>query len=295
MCIKKNINPLIGITIILVISIPIILYLIGLTSSFLESEIFKIGEDFQKKDIRYFYKNDYHPILERKSTYDCDSEINVSFLEKTVFINTKCNVVSPFSAIEAFLAVARGTIEIDGIIYYSGANQEDDEKEAFRKRLESIAYPFIAMAEGEEKIETQPMEETNLCFLPCLDGSPPSSFDVLDVIYNPDRNYLSNLFDNYSGEEFQKLVVSSNYSLKAYYEKMEERFEWRYLLGQFDTGKFALKITFDKPIKEIKCQRDDIEPLDEISPFDCEVDEIDEKSFEVKGFASGLDKLIVLW
>ena len=150
------------------------------------------------------------------------------------------------------------------------------------------------VSEGEE-ITEEITEKTSLCFLPCLDGLPPSSFDVLSVDYSPSRNYLFSLFDNYNGEEFKKLVVSSNYSLKFYYEKMEKEFEWRYLLGQFDTGKFNLQITFDKPIKEIKCEREDIEPLNEIPPFDCEVNEIDEKSFEVKGFASGLDKLIAIW
>ena len=80
-----------------------------------------------------------------------------------------------------------------------------------------------------------------------------------------------------------------------YYENMKEKFEWRYLLNQFDVGKFNLKIIFDKPIKEIKCEREDIEPLDKIHSFDCEVNKIDERSFEVKGFATGLDKLIAIW
>ena len=289
---KKNIPPLIGIMIILVISIPMILYLIGLTNSL--EEIPKIGEEFPKKDIKYFFGNDYYPILEEESTFDCDLEMNISTVEKTVSLSTKCNVTPPFSAIEAFLAVVRGNIETEGVTYYSGVDKNDNEEEVIKKRLETIDYPFFVVSEGEE-ITEEITKETSLCFLPCLDGLPPFSFDVLSVSYSPNRNYLSNLFDNYDEEEFKKLVVSSNYSLEFYYENMEEKFEWRYLLGQFDVGKFNLQITFDKPIKEIKCEREDIEPLDEIHPFDCEVNKIDEKSFEVRGFATGLDKLIVLW
>ncbi len=285
---KKNIPPFIGIIIILVISIPMILYLIGLASSF--EEISKTEDGLQKKDIKYFFGNDYYPILEEESTYDCDLEMDISTVEKTVSLNIKCNVTPPFSAIEAFLAVVRGDIETKGVIYYSGVDENDDEKEAIKKRLEIIDYPFFAVSEEEEITE-----ETSLCFLPCIDGLPPSSFDVLNVDYSPSRNYLSNLFDNYDEEEFKKLIVSSNYSLEFYYENMEEKFEWRYLFGQFDVGEFNLEITFDKPIKEIKCEREDIEPLNKIPLFDCEVDKIDEKSFSVKGFATGLDKLIAIW
>ena len=269
---KKNIPPFIGIIIILVISIPMILYLIGLTSSF--EEIFKIEDGFQKKDIKYFFGNDYYPILEEESTYDCDLEMDISTVEKTVSLSTKCDVTPPFSAIEAFLAVVRGNIETKGVTYYSGVDENDDEKEAIKKRLEIIDYPFFAVSEEEEITE-----ETSLCFLPCIDGLPPSSFDVLSIDYSPSRNYLSRLFDNYDEEEFKKLVVSSDYSLEFYYENMEEKFEWRYLFGQFDVGEFNLEITFDKPIKEIKCEREDIEPLNEIPLFDCEVDKINEKSF----------------
>ena len=285
---KKNIPPLIGITIILVISVPMILYFIGLTSPL--EEIPKIGQGFPKKDIKYFFGNDYYPILEEESTYDCDLEMDISTVEKTVFLDTKCKVTPPFSAIEAFLAVVRGNIETKGVTYYSGVDENDDQKEAIKKRLEIIDYPFFAVSEEEEITE-----ETSLCFLPCLDDLPPSSFDVLTVDYSPSRNYLSKLFDNYDEEEFKKLIVSSNYSLEFYYENMEEKFEWRYLFGQFDVGKFNLEITFDKPIKEIKCEREDIEPLNKIPSFNCEVDKIDEKSFNVKGFATGLDKLIATW
>ena len=289
---KKNIPPFIGIIIILVISIPMILYLIGLTSltSPLE-EIFKTEEEFPKKDIKYFFGNDYYPILEEESTYDCHLEMDISTVKKTVFLNIKCKVTPPFSAIEAFLAVVRGNIETEGVTYYSGVDENDDEKEAIKKRLEIIDYSFFVVSEEEEIIE----EETSLCFLPCLDGLPPSSFDVLSVDYSPSRNHLSRLFDNYDEEEFKKLIVFSNYSLEFYYENMEEEFEWRYLFGQFDVSKFNLEITFDKPIKEIKCEREDVEPLNKIPPFDCEVNKIDEKSFEVKGFATGLDKLIAIW
>jgi hypothetical protein len=252
---KKNIPPFIGIMIILVISIPMILYLIGLTCSF--EEIPKIEEEFPKKDIKYFFGNDYYPILEEESTYDCDLEMDVFTVEKRVSLNTTCKVTPPFSAIEAFLAVVRGNIETKGVIYYSGVDEDDDEKEAIKKRLGMIDYPFFAVSEGEEITEEG---ETSLCFLPCIDGLPPSSFDVLSVDYSPSRNYLSNLFDNYDEEEFKKLIVSSNYFIEFYYENMEERFEWRYLFGQFDVGKFNLEITFDKPIKEIKCEREDIEP-----------------------------------
>jgi hypothetical protein len=295
MCIKKNINPFIGITIVLIISVPLIFYLIGLVSSLSIVEVPKIGENFAKKDIKYFYGNDYYPILEKESTYDCDFKMDISTVEKTVSLDTKCNVTPPFSTIEAFLAVVRGDIETKGVTYYSGVDKNDNEEESLKKRLEIIDYPFISVVGEEEEQFTGEERTTSLCFLPCLDGLPPSSFDVLDVSYNPDRNYLSNLFDNYDEEEFKKLVISSNYSLEFYYENMDKSFEWRYLLGQFDTGKFNLQITFDKPIKEIKCERDDIKPIDEISPFDCEVDKIDEKSFKVKGFATGLDKLIALW
>ena len=56
-----------------------ILYLIGLTSltNPLE-EIFKTEEEFPKKDIKYFFGNDYYPILEEESTYDCDLEMDIS-------------------------------------------------------------------------------------------------------------------------------------------------------------------------------------------------------------------------
>jgi len=285
---KKKISSLVGITIILIISIPMIFYLIGLISSL--EEISKTKEEFQKKDIKYFFGNDYYPILEEKSTYDCDLEMDISTVEKTVSLNTKCEVTPPFSAIEAFLAVARGNIETKGVTYYSWVDENDDEKEAVRKRLEIINYSFFAVSEGEEVTE-----EANVCFLPCIDGLLPSSFDVLSVDYSPNRDHLSNLFDNYDQEKFKELIVSSNYSLKFYYEKMEEKFEWRYLFGQFDVGEFNLQITFDKPIKEIKCEREDIEPLDKIPSFNCEVDKIDDKSFQVKGFATGLDKLIAIW
>ena len=287
---KKNIPPLIGIMIILVISIPMILYLIGLTNPL--EEISKIEEEFPKKDIKYFFGNDYYPILEEESTYDCDLEMDISTVEKTVSLNTKCKVTPPFSAIEAFLAVVRGNIETKGVTYYSGVDRSDDEEEAIEKRLGMIDYPFFAVSEGEEITGEG---ETSLCFLPCIDGLPPSSFDVLSVGYSPSRNYLSRLFDDYDEEEFKKLIVSSNYSLEFYYENMEEKFEWRYLFGQFDVGKFNLEITFDKPIKEIKCEREDIEPLNKIPSFNCEVDKINEKSFSVKGFATGLDKLIAIW
>jgi len=287
---KINKNIIIGIAIAVVLVFSIIIGWALLPKEekpFISEEIIE-----EEKDIKYFYGNDYYPILEKESTYDCDFKMDISTVEKTVSLDTKCNVTPPFSTIEAFLAVVRGDIETKGVTYYSGVDKNDDEKEAIRKRLEIIDYPFFAVSEGQEG---QIAGETSLCFLPCFDSLPPSSFDVLSVDYSPNRNYLSELFDNYDEEEFKKLVISSNYSLKFYYENMKKKFEWRYLLGQFDTGKFNLQITFDKPIKEIKCQRDDAEPLDKISPFDCEVDEIDEKSFKVKGFASGLDKLIAIW
>jgi len=244
----------------------------------------------EKKDIKYFFGNDYYPILDKESTYDCDLEMNISTVEKTVSLNTECKVAPPFSAIEAFLAVVRGNIETKGVTYYSWLDENDNEEEAIKKKLEIIDYSFFAVSEGEEITD-----KTSLCFLPCIDGLAPSSFDVLNVDYSPSRDHLSNLFANYDEEEFKELFVSSNYSLEFYYENMEEKFEWRYLLGQFDVGKFNLKITFDKPIKEIKCEREDIEPLNKIHSFDCEVNKIDEKSFSVKGFASGLDKLIAIW
>jgi len=288
---KINRNIIIGILIVVILFFTAIIGWIFLRNEekpFIPEEI--IGEE---KDIKYFFGNDYYPILEEEeSTYDCDLEMNISTVEKTVFLNTKCKVTPPFSAVEAFLAVVRGNIETKGVTYYSGADKDDDEKEAIRKRLEMINYPFFAVSEGEE---TTGGEEASLCFLPCLDGLPHSSFDILSVNYNPDRDYLSNLFDNYDEEKFKKLVVFSNYSLKFYYETMEEKFEWRYLLGQSDVGKFNLQITFDKPIKEIKCEREDVKPLNEIHSFDCEVNKIDDKSFEVKGFATGLDKLIAIW
>ena len=286
---KINRNIIIGILIVVILFFAAIICWIFLQKEekpFIPEEIIE-----EEKDIKYFFGNDYYPILEEESTYDCHLEMDISTVKKTVFLNIKCKVTPPFSAIEAFLAVVRGNIETEGVTYYSGVDENDDEKEAIKKRLEIIDYSFFVVSEEEEITE----EETSLCFLPCLDGLPPSSFDVLSVDYSPSRNHLSRLFDNYDEEEFKKLIVFSNYSLEFYYENMEEEFEWRYLFGQFDVSKFNLEITFDKPIKEIKCEREDVEPLNKIPPFDCEVNKIDEKSFEVKGFATGLDKLIAIW
>ena len=243
-----------------------------------------------------FYQKDYSSISEKQSTYDCNLQVDVQTSSKTISIDSKCTVTPPYSAMEAFLAVARSNLKINGMEFSvapgstkTGLDWDDDEKEAVKKRLESIAQPAVAIQKGAKP----PKEQNNLCFLPCVDDSPPASFEVLKVTYNPSREELSKLFLNYNQEKFKDLVINSTYSYKTHYKKIGSKIEWRYLLGQFETGKFDLAITFDVPVKSLTCERENIKTLIKIPSFDCKVTKLGEKKFNVKGFSTGLEKLVV--
>lgn len=236
-----------------------------------------------------FYKKDYHSILEKQSTYDCNLEVDVQTSEKVISINSECTVMPPHAAIEAFLAVARGDLEINGGKFRTGSDWNADPREAVKQRLEFINYPVVA-SEIKKSVKE---EMKNLCFLPCVDDSLPVSFEVLTVNYTPSKEELSNLFVDYNWEKFEDLVVHSTYSYKIRYKNMERKIEWRYLLGQFETGRFDLTITFDKPIKLINCQREEIKTLMRMPSIECKVTKIDEKTFNIKGFSTGLERLIV--
>ena len=238
-----------------------------------------------------FYQKDYSSISEKQSTYDCNLQVDVQTSNKVISIDSKCTVTPPYSAMEAFLAVARGSLKIKGAEFSvaPGLDWDDDEKEAVKKRLESIAQPVVAIQKGAKL----PKEQNNLCFLPCIDNLPPTSFEVLKVTYNPNREELSELFLNYNQEKFKDLVINSTYSYKTHYKKIGSKIEWRYLLGQFETGKFDLTITFDTPVKSVTCEREKIKTLIKIHSFDCKVTKLGEKKFNVKGFSTGLEKLVV--
>jgi len=238
-----------------------------------------------------FYKNDYYSILDTKSTYYCNIYMNVRTSDKLILMDSYCNATYPYSAIEAFLAVGRGNISADGSTHYTGLGWVMSEAEAVKKRLQFIESPFVA----ERPNETSTSGITYLCHLPCLDGNSPASFDVLSVNYNPDKEGLSRLFQDYNLEKFRGLTVYSEYSYIVYYNSADHMFEWRYFVGQFDLGKFNLKIEFDKPILNITNRRDEIQTVVEIPKENYEVVKLSENVFSITGAATAVDKLVIRW
>jgi hypothetical protein len=238
-----------------------------------------------------FYKNDYYKILENQSTYFCNIFMKILTLEKMILIDTQCTVTPPYSAIEAFLAVGRGNISTNGMKFYTGLSWDMDEKEAFKHRLQLIAYPIVAVRINETVVGNT----TYLCFLPCLDNSQPTSFDILSVKYNPSKEQLSKLFQDYSQEKFKELIVYSEYKYVLHYDHADDMLEWRYLLGQFESGKFKLEIEADKQIVDIKNERDEVQTLIEIPKGEYEIIKLGENLYTIRGFATGVDRLVVKW
>jgi hypothetical protein len=247
-------------------------------------------EEKDDKNIASFYADEYHLILEKKSTYDCNIKLDISMEEKLFSVNMNCNISPPYSAFEAFLASVRGKIEKDGVIFDSGISKEAKIDKAFKERIEIMNEPIGVVSDSESD---KSGSSKKMCFLPCVDGLNPSSFEVLDISYNPSQEVLNNLFNNYKEDTFKDLDLNSSYSLKAHYEKMEDCLEWRYLIGQFYSGKFSVDLFLDKEVKEVLCQREDSEFLEEDDDFNCDVSRIDENNFKVSGFTDGFYKLVI--
>jgi len=236
-----------------------------------------------------FYGNDYNRIFENISTYDCKLDVMVYSANRSILINANCTVKPPYSALEAFLAVARGNISYDGTVY-TNIDWTANDTEAVKRTLEIRSYHVFPVGPNE----SLPANATTapLCLIPCADDLPATSFDVLSVNYNPNKDTLSELFINYDWNNFKNLTIHSTYSYLAFYSDIKNKLEWRYLLGQYVEGKFNLQIKFDKPPNKVTCEREEGAGTGE---FNCTVSKLDEQIYNVKGFASGLDRLIVLW
>ena len=273
--------------------VPLLVSLVIVILIFLSINEFYGGVNREKvaEGLSEFYENDYYTILNEQKTHYCSLKVRIMTETKTISINSNCVAEYPYSAFEAFIAVARGNVTTGESIYYTNLERNDDEIEAARKRLQLIQYPIFASSGNG----TAPENTTNLCFLPCSDGIPSSSFEVLSVNYTPDRESLSKLFEDYSLEKFNGLKVYSNYSYRLYYDSMENIIEWRYLISQFDLGSFDLEIESDRPPAKIENKRDEIKSLVDIPEEEYEITEVNENKFIVKGVATGVDMLVIKW
>ena len=238
-----------------------------------------------------FYKNDYYNILEYQKDHYCDIEMKIWTSNKSVLINSHCTAEYPYSALEAFIAVARGNIENNESVYQTNLDWSMSEEEAFGHKLQLIQYPLVSVSLNGTTEAVAPY----LCFTPCLDNNPPDSFNVTSVKYSPDRKQVSNLFRNYSLDNFRGLNFKSDYSYTLFYKSMENVLEWRYLVGQADIGKFRLSIETDKPPSTLKNEREDIRTLFEIPEEEYNIDKISENEYVVSGSATGIDKLVIEW
>ncbi len=294
----KKISPILGIIVLLAITLPLIFYLIGyIINNYPEYFSLDSGEEESTMDIRDFYLEDYPLIFAEDSSYDCHIKMGVSSERKEIIINTECEIASPYSALEAFYAVARGTLEKEGVKYYTYLDASADEEEAFKKRLEILSYPYMSggSSSQENEEEKNASEEKSLCIVPCVGGRTPESTEVVKVSYQPGINELEKLFQNYKWAHFKDLTLISEYAFKALYEDMEEKIEWRYLLGQHYNGNFEMELVIDKPADAVECLREESDLIGSAPDFDCSVEKENDYLYKIKGFASGLDKLIILW
>lgn len=293
----KKISPILGVIVLLAIALPLIFYVIGyIINNYPEEFSFSLEEEEAKMDIRDFYLEDYPLIFAEESSYDCHIKMGVSSEKKEITLNTRCEINPPYSALEAFYAVARGTLEKEGVSYYTYLDKSANEKKAFEKKLEMLSYPSVAgTVSSEENAEEDISEGESLCIVPCVDGEIPKSTEVIDVSYQPGVKELEKLFQDYKWANFKDLTLVSEYAFKAVYENMEEKVEWRYLLGQHYNGNFEMELVLDKPATTVECLREESDLIGEASDFDCSVEKENDYLYRIKGFASGLDKLIIIW
>jgi hypothetical protein len=294
----KKISPILGIIVLLAIALPLIFYVIGyIVNNYPEEFSFSLEEKETKMDIRDFYLEDYPLIFAEESSYDCHIKMGVSSERKEITLNTQCEITPPYSALEAFYAVARGILEKEGVSYYTYLDKSADEEEAFEKKLGTLSYPTVASnVPSEEHSEEEILEgEGNLCVVPCVGGEIPKSTEVLDVSYQPGVKELEELFQDYKWANFKDLTLVSEYAFKAIYESMEGKIEWRYLMGQHYSGAFEMELVLDKPATTVECLREESDLIGEAPDFDCSVEKENDYLYRIKGFASGLDKLTIIW
>jgi len=274
--------------------LPLLLSLIIIIIIFIAVSIYKppVSQESLVQGLTDFYRYDYYNVIkEQQNQLYCDIEMKVNTASNSVLVNSNCIAEYPYSAFEAFYAVARGDISAEGSTLYTNLDWEMSNEEAFESRLEFIQYPFFATITGE----IPDISPTFLCFVPCLDEKGPTLTDVLSVEYKPDKEQTSRLFKDYSLDNFRDLTFYGDYKYMLYYESAEHGLKWRYLMGQFDFGRFRLEIEVDKPVLSIENQREDIKTLEEIPEYEYEITKVSENKFIVSGSGTGIDVLVVEW
>lgn len=221
-----------------------------------------------------FYERDFYNLLDYQKDHSCLIKMSVWTKNNSILISSNCTSEYPYSAFEAFMSVARGEIGSGDNIYYTNADWEMDEREVVETRLNSLLYPL-----GQE------------CSLPCLDGKLPDGIDVIDVRYDPPAGQASELFKDYSLDNFENLTFRSYYSYILHYSGSGNVLEWKYLIGESDQGSFILDLNIDRPILNIKNERLTEEQGDDQYVFN----ETSESRFVGRGVSVGADKLVVEW
>lgn len=253
--------------------LSVIILAVIFASVFLYNEYQPEGDMIQ--GLTEFYENDFYNLLDYQRDQICVIEMKVWTVNSSVLINSSCIAQYPYSALEAFMSVARGDIGSGEDIYYTNLDWNMSEGEALETRLKLLLYPFEQM-----------------CSLPCLDDNLPYDIDVIDVGYEPEAGKVSEMFRDYSLENFAGTVFKSHYRYVLHYEDFGNTLKWKYLLGWGDQGNFVLKIDVDKPISNLKSERV-LETQGKGNEY--VLNKTGESSFTIRGFTVGTDMLVVEW